>query len=241
MLDHKILVGTHHKTGTVWMRKVFKKVANNSDLKFFSGLQDNLPEQYDIFCQDHSRFTLESFSSYRGMHLIRDPRDIIVSGCFYHQKSEEKWLHSKKKRFSGLTYQEKLNSYESLDDKILFEMDNFGQNVIGDMKAWNYDNNSFIEVKYEKLIIDYDLELFRKIFTFLGFSEQSIPQLLNIAHENSLFSGNIKQSVHVRSGKSSQWVKYFKPHHKKRFIELYGDVLIYLGYEQNHDWSSCSV
>ena len=46
----------------------------------------------------------------------------------------------------------------------------------------------------------------------------------------------IRKSVHVRSGTSNQWKKHLNPELRKRFVELYGDVLIKLGYEENHDW-----
>src|SRR5262245_45760294 len=157
---------------------------------------------------------------YRGLHLIRDPRDIIVSGCFYHQKATETWLHDKQDQFGGLTYQEKINSYSSLDDKILFEMDYCGRHIIEQILAWNFDDPSFLEVKYENLIADEQLFLFHTIFNFLGFPGKAIPRTLRIAYDNSLFSGIIKNHPHVRSGKAKQWEEYFTPHHKRRFLEL---------------------
>jgi len=236
---NRILIGTHHKTGTVWMGSIFRKICHEFGLIFYAGEQKQLPKDFNVFLQNHSRFVTEQLSiEYKGLHMIRDPRDRIISGCFYHQRSNEEWLHTEREIFGGLTYQEKINSYESLDDKIIFEMENSGLRGIQEMLDWNYKNPAFFEVKYEDLISDENLIIFHDIFTFLGFPGEAIPQILRIAYDNSLFSGNLRKSVHVRSGRTRQWEKYFKPIHKDRFLGLFGDALIRLGYESNDDWAS---
>ena len=241
VLNNRVLIGTHHKTGTVWMSSIFNSIASYYDLKLYAN-RDNksfiCPSgNFDIFLQNKSYFDFKKLSNYKGLHIIRDPRDIVVSGCFYHTKSSEKWLHIKREKFGGLTYQEKLNSYSSFDDKLIFEMENSSRNTIQDIISWNYDNPHFIEIKYEDLIQDIDLNLFRKIFQFLDFNEKIIPRLLKIAHKNSLFSGQVSNRKHIRSGKKQQWKEYFKPIHAARFVALFDDVLIKLNYEQtNTGW-----
>ncbi len=234
-LPHKILIGTHHKTGTIWLGSIFNEICFIHSLIFHhrirvhNGKKENLPTHYDIYFENHSAFDLDSIGTpFRGLHMIRDPRDVIISGCFYHQKAVEKWLHLPRKEFQGLTYQQKINSYNNIDDQILFEMKNYGRKTIEDMLLWDYTYSSFYEIKYENLILDTDLNLFHKIFIFLGFPGKTIPYLLLIAHKNSLFSGKINHSTHIRSGKSGQWKKYFKPIHQTRFFDLFGDALIKL-------------
>ena len=237
-LENKILIGTHHKTGTVWMKNIFSQIGRKFKLKFVNDKFENIPQEFNIFLQDHSQFDFDRLKiEYKGLHIIRDPRDIIISGCFYHQKSHEPWLHLKREELGGLTYQEKINSYESLDDKILFELDNSEYNLVPIIN-WDYYNPAFFEVKYEDLIVDTDLLLFHEIFAFLGFSGKVMPEILKIAYDNSIFSGNLKESIHVRSAQKKQWEKYFKPQHKTRFLEMYGDALIKLGYENNNDWAN---
>jgi hypothetical protein len=235
---HIMLVATHHKTGTVWMRKVFKRVAALHALRFFAGKQTDLPSDTDIFLQHASRFDLDALPrpAYRGVHLIRDPRDIIVSACFYHQKSEEAWLHKPEDAFGGRTYQEEINSYESFDEKLSFEMQNASRHVINAIGSWNYDDPSFLEVRYEDLIADADLRLFHEIFTFLGFPGRILPSTLAIAHDQSLFSGNTGTRRHIRSGVAKQWPQYFRPQHIEQFNETFGDLLVQLGYEISDDW-----
>lgn len=238
-MKYRVLVGTHHKTGTKWMATIFRKISRTLGLRYFYGRQEKLPAGADIFVQDHSAFDFEGLKTppYRGLHLIRDPRDRIISGCFYHQKSRESWLHEKRREFGGLSYQEKINSFSSIEDRIFFEMEHSGKRGIREMLAWDYNNPNFIEIKYEDLIADENLLLFHTIFSFLGFPGEKIPKILKISYDNSLFSGKLNTSVHLRSGQTRQWEKYFTAAHKRRFVDLFDDALIKLGYETDNAWA----
>jgi hypothetical protein len=237
---NKILIGTHHKTGTVWLKRIFRAICYECDWQFHD-FGAPYPDKVNVIFETHSEFPLDRMDGdYRGLHMIRDPRDRIVSGCFYHQKSVEPWLHQAYEEFGGKTYQEMINSFDSFDEKLMFELENSGRWGINEMLAWDYENPKFKEVKYEDLIKDTDLLLFHEIFSFLGISGEVIPTALRIAYNNSLFSGNIKKSVHVRSGSSSQWQKHFKAEHRKRFQEVFPDALTQLGYEENDDWVTTS-
>ena len=235
-IDNRILLGTHHKTGTVWMASVFGSVSKKTGLNFYKGGKENLPERFDIWHEDHSRFgNYLSNDDYQGLHIIRDPRDVIVSACFYHQKSDEPLLHVPRDEFGGLTYQQKLCSLGNIDEQLLFEMKYSAGANIRDMVEWDYSNPNFMNIKYEDLLADTHLLLFHRIFSFLGFPAEALPVALRAAYDNSLFSGKVF-SAHVQSGQTARWKRYFKPVHKERFHELFGDTLIKLGYEASSDW-----
>lgn len=236
-LPNLVVVGTHHKTGTAWLMSIFKILADDHGLSYFYGLQEDLPEGTEIFFQHHSLFNFQTLPKpYRGLHMIRDPRDVIISGCLYHQKADEPWLHYSDSAFDGLTYQQKINSLESLDEQISFEMEHAGRRTLEAMLAWDYNQLDFFEVKYEDLIEDQDLLLFHQLFSFLGFPGQTIPALLATAYQNSLFSGKLARSLHLRSGKRNQWKEYFTAQHRQKFASLFGDALIQLGYEKDYSW-----
>ncbi len=234
---NKILIGTHHKTGTVWLRKIFSRLSKELGLKFYSSGDPKIPTDADIILNNHSRFNnLEELGPFRGLHVIRDPRDIIVSGCFYHQKSAEAWLHVKRERLNGLTYQQALLAKTSLEDKISFEMEALGRTTIQDIINWDYNDARFLNIKYEDLMSDVDLKVFHDIFLYLGLNGGAIPTALYHAYKGSLFSGQVKGFSHVRSGEARQWERFFSKNNRERFVELFGSSLIDLGYENDHSW-----
>jgi len=237
ILPQKILIGSHHKTGTYWLASIFHAICKEYSLCFFHGKQADLPATYAVFMENHSKFNFAALDKhFRGLHIIRDPRDVIISACFYHQKSREKWLQIPQRLFQGLTYQERLGRCKNLDEQIHFEMEHSSIDTIKDMIRWNYTLDSFFEVKYENLIIDIDLTLFHRIFIFLGFPASVLPRLRKIAYDNSLSAVQLKKGNHIRSGEPGQWRKYFKESHRNRFLELFGDALILLGYEKDNSW-----
>jgi hypothetical protein len=222
----------------VWLVNIFRRICAEYGLTLYKGIAATLPKDFDVFFRGDSHFDAAQVRvPFKGLHMIRDPRDVIVSGCFYHQRSEEEWLHIKERRYGGLTYQERINSYQSLDDQLLFEMEHAGRYCIEEILAWNYSDPAFYELKYEDLICDELLNLFHSVFTFLGFPGNAIPRLLQIAFDNSLFSGTLKSTPHIRSGKTKQWKQYFRSHHKARFLTLFGDALQRLGYESSDEWA----
>ncbi len=240
-----ILIGTHHKAGTHWLAGIFRSIAETFSLQLLEGDQPAALQDNELFFQDHSVFDLASIGRYRGIHMIRDPRDIIVSGCFYHLRAEEEWLHIPRQRYGGLSYVEKINSFQSMQEKLLFEMEHIGVLTLNDMLSWNYKNKQFLEIKYEELINDQELTGFRRIFEFLQkgrtpLSSAPLDELLSLAHDNSLFSGKVEDGDHVRSGETSQWHRYFDQALSQRFLELFGDILIRLGYEKDHSWANQS-
>jgi|GEM_PF-266231 len=237
-LSQPILIAAHHKAGTNWLSSIFHSICDRFNFRMLEGESPDNSESFDVFLQDHSVFKESLLSeNFRGVHMIRDPRDVIISGCFYHQKADESWLKIKRKRYGGLSYQEKLNSFDSFSDKLLFEMEGISLITIKDMWAWNYAQASFHEVKYEDLIHDTDLQHFQQMFASLGIGQEALmPHLLEVARDNSLFSGKVA-STHVRSGSARQWPQYLDAKLKRRFLELFGDVLIDLAYEEDHAWA----
>ena len=226
-----ILIGTHHKTGTKWLFDVFKQICEVKKVEFFNGPQRKAPKTCAVLFQDQSQFDLAALpGSFRGLHMIRDPRDVIVSGAFYHRHSHESWLKKRRWCFGLRTYQEALNKCASDEAALRFEMEQAAGDTIRNMLAWNYTDPRFFEVRYEDLIQDESLELFRRIFTFLGYADIEMPELLRIAQNNSLFSDRVSNPGHVRSGAPAQWTQHFTPALKARFTELYGDALERLGY-----------
>ncbi len=238
--DWLIIHCCHHKVGTVWFKNILRAIADEFELIFQYGKQNELRLNTDIFMEDHSYVDILTLPPYRGSHLIRDPRDVIISAYFYHLWTEEEWTHIPRKEFGGMSYQKYLNGLDQ-EEGILTEMKTISGTTIKDMLDWDYTNSSFIEIKYEKLIND-ELSTFYKIFKHYGFSEQAINTSLKIAEKFSFRNmtnreiGEIKIKSHMRSGRPGEWMDFFSDKHKKYFKNLFGDALIKLGYEANNDW-----
>src|SRR5712671_589977 len=85
-LKNRIAVATHHKAGTVWLHNVFIRICQEYGLTFYKGMAAKLPKEFDVFCPGNSELQAGQVPApFKGLHMIRDPRDIIISGCFYHQ------------------------------------------------------------------------------------------------------------------------------------------------------------
>jgi len=175
-------------------------------------------------------------SDIRGVHIIRDPRDAAISALRYHKDSAEKWLHIPDEQFGGLTYQQKLNSL-SPDEQFLFNLQNRTASDFGKMLVWRYDDPRFFEARYEDLADDRDGRVFGKILSFLGLPAVSAMEGVLIFKRLSIFGKPTPQNhPHIRSGKPRQWPDFFTRWHGEKFVEIFGDCLIRLGYEEDNSW-----
>jgi hypothetical protein len=124
---------------------------------------------YDLICLENADTDalaiIEAHRNYRGFHVIRDPRDIVVSGYFSHRYShpvsehESPWLW---------TYREHLNSLPDQESGLLAEIE-FCSTYFARLRNWTYENPNILEVRYETLISD-PLATFAQVYRFLGVS-----------------------------------------------------------------------
>lgn len=230
----------HHRQGSRWFKNVLRAIADEYRLRFQDCVQEGLRPDTDIFFQDHSLVDLSKLPPYLGSHMIRDPRDVIVSRYFYHLWTEETWAHIPRPEYGGRSYQDYLNSFDQ-GHGLLAEIDKFVDYGLQHMVEWDYHNPSFIEVRYEEIIADEE-SVFRRIFRHYGFSAPAIEASLRLAKRYSFESqtkgtiGEVQTNSHLRSGRPGQWREVFSAQSMARCKEVLGDALIELGYETGHDW-----
>lgn len=77
-------------------------------------------------------------------------------------------------------------------------------------------------------------------FQNLSMNQEHLIKLYNSIKFEKLSKGRKRGEEnlvsHYRKGVSGDWIKHFTPILKDRFKEKYGELLIYLGYEENLDW-----
>jgi len=230
----------HHRSGTVWFTRVLSTVARQYGLHFQGGEQEDLEPSTEIFLQDHSRIHRSALPPYRGSHMIRDPRDMVVSGYHYHLWTEEEWARVPRDEYDGKSFQEALNEVGKKRGMIL-EMERFCGEDLQDMLRWKYDDPAFMELKYEDVIAD-EASHFDALFRHYGFHEDAIEVGLEVAEYYSFQNlsgrsfGEVEEQSHLRSGRTSQWEDHFDEELKSRFKELAGDAVVQLGYEEDNHW-----
>jgi hypothetical protein len=103
----RLLVGTCRKSGTVWLRQIFSEVSVRTRAEFHHSLRCKLHDgdRRWIHLDTDSTFAGIDRARTRGLRMIRDPRDMVISSMHYHRRSSEPWPH--RPRGEGMTYQEK--------------------------------------------------------------------------------------------------------------------------------------
>lgn len=212
---------------------------------FFLRFHEHAPgkpfdERAEVLVLPHGRPNLNALGTFRGSHMIRDPRDVAVSGYFYHVWTDERWVHIPQEELAGKTYQEHLRSLGQ-EEGIAVEIRRIVDRAVSDMLAWDYGRPEFIELRYEDVIAD-QAGWFAKMFRHYGFHDRAVERAVAIAMTFSFERiskrrvGEVQEGSHLRSGQPGQWRTVFTPRHVALFKELAGPALVKLGYESDDTW-----
>src|SRR5206468_2245881 len=200
---------------------------------------------------DHEPFILFSYDSDFGdfsslldredvkiLHLIRDPRDVVISAMHYHKASRESWLHEPIPGYDNLTYQRALQNLPTRFAQYVFEMENSSASTLRDMAGWYYGRANCFEARYEDLRQDTELVTWQRILAFLGLDAEEQAIGSHRFWQNSLFGGLSRLgNRHVRSGAVAQWRREFTPELAAAFLKRFPRALQSLGYETNDAWA----
>jgi hypothetical protein len=265
----------HHKCASTWIMRILYDVCASLRLKSFEKqiillenpketMAKERPDFY--FCQTSDYKKVLQLPPFKGFHVIRDPRDIIVSGYYSHLYS-----HATKDWPELANHREKLKNLDKTNG--LVEEIEFSKQFIDHIGEWNYKKAHILELKYEDLV-DNPFGKMQEIFIHLGLYESEgkdlIPQstltinkvlskiglkshakrlslndslidALIKKHSFNKLSGGRDRGVsddfsHYRKGISGDWKNHFEVIHKEKFKELYGDIVVKLGYEHDNHW-----
>lgn len=230
----------HHKIGTLWFHNVLRAVCDEFGLRYQKDKQPALRPDTDVFHQSHSNFDFTGLGDYRGSHIIRDLRDVVISGYCYHLWTPEEWAHRREERWQGMSYQELLRSVDQ-EAGLHIEIDRFVEMNLPNFTSWNYDDPNIVEIRYEDLLAD-EVGGFRRIFKKYGFREDAGEKAVALARRYTFSRvskrqvGAVKRGDHLRSGRPGEWKTLFDDKHRTHFKERLGETLIDLGYADDLDW-----
>lgn len=140
--QNTFFVCTHHRCGTVLMLNVFRRYSHLTGQVFFKGPLAEAPEDTAILQDAHSRSKLPEDAS--GLHLMRDPFDMLLSHIRYHETTKSpNEVPNKKVMDDGRLYREHLIELPTLGEKAAFEIDNVYGRTLRSMLKWDYGNDRF--------------------------------------------------------------------------------------------------
>ena len=253
----------HHKCGTTYINRVFSKIGREAGFSYFRyhpfldplaifrhtirqrlWFQLRIPalrlfrraQVWHVPNTHYEMIVARIRGPYRGFHVIRDPRDMIVSGYFSHRYSHP--LNNPWGRAYLQAHRQWLNAVPPATG-LAREID-IGYGVAA-MKDWNYGNPHILEVRFEDLIRS-PAHCYGKIFDHL--QVRVPPAALDGVTRQLTFeklsggrpAGREDIRSHFRKGLPGDWRNHFNDTHKALFKARWGDVLIRLGYERDNDW-----
>jgi hypothetical protein len=110
---------------------------------------------------------LHGLPEWRGFHVVRDPRDVLVSGYFSHKHSHPTagWPELE-------AHREALQSL-SPTEGLLLEME-FSRPFLGLMERWDYGHSEVLEIRFEELTRR-PFETFARIYGHLSMLREEEP------------------------------------------------------------------
>ena len=161
---------------------------------------------------------------------------MVVSGYYYHLRTDESWVHEPEDRYGGLSYQAFFRGVDE-HDGLMAEIERCARSTLAEMGAWAYGRPEILELRYEDAVRD-EGETFTRLFRFYGFNDAAVAKGISIVEQFSRRHGPHAGDLdpHVRSGEPGEWRRSLKADHIARFKELTGDLVVRLGYEKDSDW-----
>jgi hypothetical protein len=240
---------SYHKCLTVYFGRVMSSVFNRC-LPWSPGYRhynSHLEDFYDGFAShrvssiNNRHLDLERLDRFRISRFVRDPRDLIVSGYFYHRRGTEDWLRiasptaadwyfangvvPRGLEGTGLSFAQYLQSIPE-EEGLLAELE-FRAHHLESMALWPTGHPDIALYRYEDVVAD-GPAAFRELLDFYGLSplEQALGRWF--ARRYSL--PRRRRDPHVRDPASGQWRRHFTPRVRQAFDSRYRGLVRDLGY-----------
>jgi hypothetical protein len=186
---------------------------------------------------------LTRLGEFRITRFLRDPRDLVVSGYFYHKRGAEPWTRLQSPtpddwyfangfipeglRRSRKSFADYLQSL-SLEEGLLAELE-FRTLHFESMARWPDEHPHILTQRYED-ILGRETTAFRRVFDFYGL--WAIEKRLGLWFVNRYSLDKRSRDTHVRNPAAGQWREHFTPRVKRAFDSRYGELTARLGYAE---------
>jgi hypothetical protein len=258
----QLICFSYHKTGTSLFLHVMTKVCARLGLTLanYYGQVSWLDPEPDVVLLPHSVLRAPLDRPYRAIRLIRDPRDIWVSGYLYHLRCDEEWcrntdmdptppigwprvdysvLHWPEEwkrryleRLGGKSYQQNLLD-RSLADGLDFELEGYTGCTLATMREWKLNGAEALDVKLEDVMADFDGAM-RRIFDHFGFTPDQIEAALEVARSEDIRRMDdafMAERPQIYSRTISKWHEVLSVAQIARFEARHANLIKTLGYE----------
>jgi len=204
------------------------------------------------FRREHQKFCLSSLNNHaldfaqlgedvRVTRFIRDPRDLVVSGYFYHKRGAESWCMIRDPKPENLRavngcVPRALKEGESiaeclqrldLEEGLMAEID-FRANHFASMLEWPDDDNRVAVYRYEE-ILGNERKVTSQLADHLRLGLVRKWLVRRLADKYSAKNQSLK-TEHIRNPESAQWKKHFTPRVEEYLNSSHSGLLAKLGY-----------
>jgi len=209
----------HHKTRTVLLHNVFNDIGYWFGWRnhITQGVRFNWHQTIDIAQFANSALDPNGISkSFRGIHVVRNPVSVLVSGYHYHQRTNERWCVNRDfsehrpitpprvfprrehypeewkidylRGLKGSSYQETVRQLPP-SKGLSFELEHATRWPLEDMRDWRPDPQRIKEIQFEQFSQDFD-GTFTPIFQQLNFLPAVLKRSLKLAGKHDLSRSN---------------------------------------------------
>jgi len=240
---------SYHKCLTVYYRRVMDAVFNRCRPwgAGYRHYNSHLEDFYEQFRQDrlssvnNRALDLDRVAPFRISRFIRDPRDLVVSGYFYHRRGAEAWVRIEAPteedwyfangvmpeglKAANTSFAKYLQSIPE-EEGLMAELE-FRTRHLDSMARWPAKHPDIVTYRYED-ILGNEQEVFRELFEFYGLSR--FERWLGAIFAGRHSIGKRRGDPHIRNPASGQWRQFFTPRIRQVFDANYAQLVSQLGY-----------
>lgn len=225
---------THHKCATKWLGSVLEHYARIQHIRYYythySAKFSEIDEGIQLYANADYRVIPESMRA--GVHVIRNPLDLLVSSYFSHLRSHslDGWPELAEHRRVLQATGKRMGLYA---DWIFVERADFYSGAIGPLSAmriWDYRDQRFINMRMEDLVED-SSTLLIDAFAHFGFATNlsALEEALQLNSFSTLANGRSrgeeKSDSHYRKGLPDDWMNHLDDQQIALVRLVYKDIL----------------